>query len=1592
MDDARLQQIWEPVAGPVSGWEGLSTLLTFRRPVGEDSTVPQPTSPLGLAPGAESFECFEEIGRGGMGVVFRARQTNLDRDVAVKTLRDSRSGPEQFQQFLGEARLHGRLEHPNILPVHTLGSRDGAPFLAMKLVEGMAWKERLRERPEALDEHLEILLAVCNAVGYAHSRGVVHADLKPTNVLLGSFGEVQLMDWGVAVELDKASGRPLTPIVSGFGTPSYMPPELAQGEGGAVGSATDVYLLGGLLYEILSGRPPRQGTSFLQVLARASLGQCDPLPEQASPELAAICRRALEPRPEARFADAAGFQRAVREFMTQRESHRIAASARQRLASTRSALAGLLLESQPDEETRNRLYRDFAESVAGFGQALELWQANEPAARDREQARLAWARSALQLGDHALCASLLAELESQVAPELRAQLRLRRVARANAARAQRRLRWGLIAALALLVLGLAGGLFLRERTNQEIAAERDAATDRALQAQGALDDLTEKAQQVLLEEWGDQRGREVGMQLLAIALQRWYELYDAQIAGDPSDWASAMTLLHIARLEHRLEGNGSRVWEQAGQAFTILENWHARQPDNLKLRRQLVQALNLRAELQRERGALAAVSVSLRQAQRLCREVHPALAELELAVIRQQALAAAGRGAMFEACQLFEAHLEGTRVLAVADTGQTGRRVLANSLHQLARVHTNLGEYAVAQPLIEEARDLLAPLQSGSSGLSLKIEHARVRSALADVLGGRGQLESSAALRAEGVAFWRAMIARDPGNFLWNRQLCHELDARSETRRAQGQLETAGAGYEESIEVWRRLAERDTTNLEVRALLYTTMGSLGNLRLEQGSAEDGRERLQQAVSAFEALDIYGNPRLQRLQAATLTGLAHAFWQCGQFADCVQLYEQAIALMEAVAGEGIFDKLRVANLQLRLAACYDDAGRYVSSAALLDSCTRWCRAVLVDHPGQRDARIQLANALERHVLIALDRDELTRAADVLAEVLELRRSVLELDPSSVDDRCFLADALNLRAELDLQRQAPEAASRRLDEAMGHWDWALQCDATQLLARFGRSRSLCDRADLLAVQGEQQEALALLESVLNDARQLHVEQPWSVAAMRLLSTTLVQVGRLLGDLGRHDEALVAYDEALGNTGPSDGLEVNPALLRSEILYRIGRLQSQREQHEASRATLQENLALLQGLASRDQRFRGFDRQLAVANLGLAEAWRASGDLAAALPYFQGAVTAARRGLTGGSPLEQCELARYLTTLAGTLKELHMPVESLAAWQEAVSLYAAAGGHCIADHASALAQLGGLQLQQGAAAEASFQQALELRRSLAAHDPAGLEELQRALYNLAVVGEDSTRIALLAERLELGFERLSLQQPQAPSALLDAAELLADILHDADAPAASCQVRGRALDSLRVLLRSGSADEPLQKKYSISLFKLGEQLCALGQPAAAVDVYSELELYGLAWFRVYRLRGLARALAGDRPGALADLARQLKQHAEPYTVLWRVGLGADSTELEPWSGQADWPGPLVRHLLGRLSWEEAEAAAMEGRDERQQLEQLCELHGFAGLWAERDGEAERARAHYDACLQTGRRNFLEWQWARDRRAGSD
>ncbi len=1021
MDREQLRRRWTRVLGedPLTGER--STVLTYR-------TLPLPAT---TADEAREDRCVprERIGAGGMGEVFRGTQTSFGRDVALKMLRRdlAREGSEAAHYrrgFIAEALITGRLEHPNIVPAYRMGTTDqGEPYLALKLVGGESW-ETLLQRGDTDHDAIAILIQVCHAAAFAHSRGVVHNDLKPANVMIGAFGEVLVMDWGLSACFGEelADLRGTDSIDAPCGTPAYMPPELAEGRGDEIGPATDIYLLGGMLYRIFAGRAPHAGRNFFEVLVSASNGdlpELGPVPAALRPTV----ERALAARPEDRHPDVKSFQAELLHFQRCRQSHALAEGAAELLDGCRGRVGGELAD-----EAKRRLYQDFAEAIAGFNQALRLWPEN-PTARDgRLAARREYAEAALARDDLGQAEALLGDAGED--DDLRSRVRARRAALAAEKSSRKRLQWLLGSVLCVLFLLLAAGIVRERRHNAALSRKSAESHQRAVVARDLLLGVVRAAREQVADELILGPEQQVAQTILTLARGEWASLRSANWSGREAELDGIELGLAEASLQQLLGVAGDSVQAALQEAVLWLEKLGAARPEERRPRVLLAAAHGLLATQARNAAYNSTAIESYgRQAELLrgllAQEDDPHLrAQLAICLARfahQTEL----NGAPHEALVPFRASLEtfeglpvGTRTDAVRHD-ELDARVLA----LLARWKAGVGATRAEAVALHEA----------VAALAAEAPSARGRWLLANVLIARGRIEGALQRWEEAEAHLQEAL-----------ELAESFPASTRSPLAHGVLASALGELAEVLVARGRYAE-------ARALCARNLAQLAPRA--EGSAIFPLHAAMSEVTAAKAARELGHTR------TAAYGLSRAV---GSFDE-----------LAADRPTDTWVQLRCAMTERELAWTWVTADSLAAARAPLASSRARCEAVLAAHPGHRHARRDLVETLRLQAVVALHGGRLDEAEGCLVEA---RAVVATMLADAVDpDTRYEAAAIEVRYGEWLTRS-------------GRWDDAIAVleEAVAALAPLGfpsaiesRSWALTQLATALRGAGRGAEAGAILE---------------------------------------------------------------------------------------------------------------------------------------------------------------------------------------------------------------------------------------------------------------------------------------------------------------------------------------------------------------------------------------------------------------------------------------------------------------------------------------------------------------------------------
>jgi serine/threonine-protein kinase len=801
--------------------------------------------------GAPGYELQGEIARGGMGVVVKAFDRELAREVALKVLRDELAAePRLVQRFLAEARVTARLDHPGIVPVHEVG-RDahGRAYFAMRLVRGRELK-RIIELARAGAEGwsrtraLSVIQKVCEAMAYAHGKGVIHRDLKPSNVMVGEFGEVYVMDWGLARTIGaddphdlRLRDRPRTqgvaderelesPIVTMdgdvLGTPCYMAPEQAQGRIAELGPRSDVYSVGAMLYHLLAGEMPYvpTGTSVasrdvLAQLVRGPPRSLSDLGLDVPAELAAICEKAMSREPADRYPDMLSMAEDLRAFLEGRvvRAHETGAWAEARKWVQRNkALSGamslavaalvvglfvsLALKAQSDASSvraENSAQvasdeRDRALTIASFLEDT-LTGVGPSIARGRDTTMLR------EMMDGALSRLNKGELSGAPVAELRLRIVIgeayEEIARYEEAEAL--LREAVSKGESLFQ----GDHALIARAQSELGAVLRARGDfagaepvlrRALAMRERLfpgdhPDVSETIEKLALalEDRGDLAAAEPLFRRALAMRERMY-------AGDHE--STAIALSNLGGMLHAL-GDLKGADAHLSRAVAMQERlFHGDHPA-------LASSLENLASLMSTRGDAAAGEALVRRAYEMRKRIYPGDHPNLSVSLNNLAMAAFDRGDSVEAERLFRESIEMQRRLVKGDD-----KVLAENLGDLGGLLYTRGDLAGAEPLYRESlamlRRILAP------------DHPSISNQLGNLavlFKARGDFDAAEALHRENLAMQKRLYPGDhPDVALTLNNLASLLEARGNRAEAESL-------YRDAIDMQKRLTPTGHPNL-----------------------------------------------------------------------------------------------------------------------------------------------------------------------------------------------------------------------------------------------------------------------------------------------------------------------------------------------------------------------------------------------------------------------------------------------------------------------------------------------------------------------------------------------------------------------------------------------------------------------------------------------------------------------------------------------------------------------------------------------------------------------------------------------------------
>jgi serine/threonine protein kinase len=818
----------------------------------------------------------EQIARGGMGRIRIARDLRLGRDIAIKeTLVNTAELSGRFER---EVRLTARLQHPSIVNVYEAGVwPNGAPFFAMKLVSGRSLDKVIAEAT-TLDDRLALLpnvLAVADALAYAHGQGVIHRDLKPQNVLVGSFGETVVIDWGLAKDLastlpdlpsepERAGGASgsdaYTAVGEVIGTPRYMCPEQALGK--PVDARADVYSLGALLYQLLAGRPPVDGANAKEVLAKIVDG---PLPSLATvqpdvpPDLLAIVAKAMAFASAARYPSAREFAEDLRRFQTGQlvGAHRYSLPQllrrwlrRHRAAASVAAVAALVLIALGALSLR-RIVR--AEAVA-----------NERRAEAQQQRELAQ----LSRGDaEDLMSFMLVDLRDKLKPLGKLEL-LHDVAKKAVAYYDRKgdqLSDEELGRRSLARRNLGDVLSASGHTDDALAEYR---TSLRIAEQLVANDPTNAAKQVTVANCHDKVGQEVFTQGNATAALAEYRaaraIRESLVANDPTnaDRQAELSISHnqIGKVV-LAQGDAAGALAEYRASLAIALKLTANDPKNTRRREELSLSRETVGDALSALGdsavALVEYRASLAIAESLAAE-EPTNAERQWRLARGHQnignILSAQRdwaGALVE----YRALLAIVESLAAKDptnaVWQRGLSVAHNKVGNALRARKDL-----AGALREyQADQLIASRLAAKDPTNAELQRdlTVVYNKIGNVLLDQGNNAEALKVYQASVAVTEALTAKDPTNAEWQRDLSVGHNKVGDARQALGDYAGALADYRAARSIIEALAVKDPNNAELQVDRSVSCARIGDVLLAQRNKKAARAEFRSGLALAQSL-------------------------------------------------------------------------------------------------------------------------------------------------------------------------------------------------------------------------------------------------------------------------------------------------------------------------------------------------------------------------------------------------------------------------------------------------------------------------------------------------------------------------------------------------------------------------------------------------------------------------------------------------------------------------------------------------------------------------------------------------------------------
>ncbi len=940
--------------------------------------------------------------KGGLGEVFVARDTELDREVALKEIQDRHAhDPNSRTRFVMEAEITGKLEHPGIVPVYGLGRyEDGRPFYAMRFIKGDSFQAAIHEFHEhrssdqvyetvAFRKLLGRFVDVCHAVGYAHSRGVLHRDLKPGNVMLGKHGETLVVDWGLAklkgrdaattsedatLQISSGSGTEETLPGSALGTPGYMSPEQAEGKHEQLGPTTDIYSLGAMLYTLLTGQRPIGDPDIGEILRRTVTGDfLSPreLEPHISKALEAICQKAMALSPSDRYATCEEFAEDVENFLAGepvtaypepwRDRARRWIKNHRTLATSTTVAAGVAVLGL----------------VIGLGVVTglnqQLTEANEKEKSQR----------------------LLAEKSRQYANSQ-------------------------------TILSKLNAFYAEEQTGQQILAKQEAERQRKLATKRLLQ-ANQMASELVFT---------VDRKLAAIPavsgvrrelLSRSEELLKSLLV----DTTNESTTLRLRAIQLQARGDVAMSYEDLPAAETYYVESHnitrtlaELEPENGTAQIDHSISLCSLGRLAEEFGHVKDAQTKFEEALVNCRK-HASKYSTDISFQNSYSMILVRLGDFYSkqgrcttAKKSLKEALEVQRKLAQAEPENTEfKRSRSVCLILLGTIDIEQGHLQEAKDALEESFTLCRNLtEEDSTNAYLQRDLSVCQNNLAKLASLQGDSGAAKNWLEESLDICRTLEESDPSNAQAKLHLSVCLNKLGDLAQAQGDIKNAKSWLEESLTICRTLAKADPSNANVKRDLSLALISVGDLLEKQGDLIGAKAAFQEALTIARKLPGASsiNTQAKHLLVTCLKKLGTLALLAGDFPKAKSLYDEALAISReiSVANSNNFKfKLNLTYVLRLLGTLAWKSGKLPKAQVYFAESIRIQRDLIKSEPTNIENQQDLSISLVYLGDFSLMQNDLAEAQSAFTEALAIRRKLFVLTPNNPSAQSDLSEILN-----------------------------------------------------------------------------------------------------------------------------------------------------------------------------------------------------------------------------------------------------------------------------------------------------------------------------------------------------------------------------------------------------------------------------------------------------------------------------------------------------------------------------------------------------------------------------------------------------